>query len=125
MKRRAGPEALAKARGLAQQSPVAAASRFLAQRGHFLFAAEVFFSALAFPLLFELTLISQFSRAFSCRISFLLISVWELAYHAPSFLAKCLDCDFHLLPLLRGWEIFLVSEMVWRASPFHWMDCVR
>src|SRR2546430_15140095 len=113
MKGRAGPEVLAKARGLAQQSPVVAALRFLEQRGRFLLAAAVFFSVLAFPLLFEPTLISQFSRAFFCRISFLLISVWALAYHAALFLAKCLDCDFQLSPLLRQWVIFLRSEMVY------------
>jgi hypothetical protein len=111
MKWSAGPEVLAKAAGLAQQSPVVAALRFLAQRDRFLLAAGVFFLALAFPLLFEPTLILRFSRAFFRRIFFLLISVWTLAYYAASFL-KCFYCDFQLLPLLRRWEIFLVSEMV-------------
>jgi hypothetical protein len=111
MKWRAGPEVLTKALGLAQQSSVTAALRFRAQRGRFLLAAAVFFLALAFPLLFEPTLILRFSRAFFWWISFLLISVWMLAYHAASFL-KCFYSDFQLLPLLGRWGIFLVSEMV-------------
>ena len=97
---------------LAQQSRVAAGLLFLPRRALFLLAGAVFYSVLVFPLLFELTLISQSSRMFLCRTSFLLISVWALVWHAAYFLAKKLMCDFPLLLLLQGSETFLVSETV-------------
>ena len=103
---------MAKAVALAQQPPVAAGWRFLPWRALFLLAAAVFFSALAFPLLFDRTLISQFCRTLLCRTSFSLISVWVLACDAASFLAKHLACDFPPLLLLPESVISLVSERV-------------
>ena len=103
---------MARALVLVQQSPVVAGLRSLPWRALFLLAAAVFFSALAFPLLFDPTLISQFCRILLCLTSFSLISVWALACHAASFLAKHLACDFPPLLLLQGSEISLVSETV-------------
>jgi hypothetical protein len=81
-------------------------------RAPFLLAAAVFFSALAFPLLFDPTLILQICRMLLCPTSFSLISAPALAYDAVSFLAKHSVCDFPPLLLLQGSEISLVSETV-------------
>ncbi len=77
---------------LAQQPLVVAGLRFLPRRVLVLRAVKAFFAALAFPLLFALTLISQFSspcRMFlSLEISFSLLSVWPLACGAVSFFER-------------------------------------
>ena len=94
---------------LVQQSPVVAGLRSLPWRAPFLLAAAVFFSALAFPLLFDRTLILQICQMLPCPTSFSLISARALAYDAASFLAKHSVCDFPPLLLLQGSEISLVS----------------
>ena len=103
---------MARALVLVQQSPVVAGLRYLPCRALLLPAAAVFFSALAFPLLFDRTLILQICRRLLCSTSFLLISARALAYDAASFLAKHSVCDFPPLLLLQGSVISLLSETV-------------
>ena len=112
LKRRVEPEVVARALVLVQQSPVVAGLRSLPWRAPFLLAAAVFSSALAFPLLFDRTLILQICRMLLCPTSFSLISARALAYDAASFLAKHSVCDFPPLLLLQGSEISLVLETV-------------
>ena len=101
---------MARAPVLVQQSPVVAGLRSLPWCALFLLAAAVFFSALAFPLVFHRTLILQICRMLLCPTSFSLISARALAYDAASFLAKHSVCDFPPLLLLQGSEISLVLE---------------
>ena len=103
---------MARALVLVQQSPVVAGLRSLPRCALFLLAAAVFFSALAFPLLFDRTLILQICQMIPCPTSFSLISARVLAYDAASFLAKHSVCDFPPLLLLQGLEISLVLETV-------------
>ena len=112
LKRPADPEVGARAVALVQQSRVAVESRSLPWRSPFLLAAAVFFSALAFPLLFDPTLILQICRMLLCPTSFSLISARALAYDVASFLAKHSVCDFPPLLSLRGSEISLLLETV-------------
>src|SRR6266581_1012777 len=88
LKRRVEPEVVARALVLVQQSSVVAGLRSLPWRAPFLLAVAVFSSALAFPLLFDRTLILQICQMLPCPTSFLLISAQALAYDAASFLAK-------------------------------------
>src|SRR5436305_13712571 len=62
LKRRVEAEVVARALVLVQQSPVVAGLRSLPRCALFLLAAAVSFSALAFPLLFDRTLILQICR---------------------------------------------------------------
>ena len=119
---------MARAPVLVQQSPVVAGLRSLPWCALFLLAAAVFFSALAFPLVFDRTLILQICRMLLCPTSFSLISARALAYDAASFLAKYSVCDFPPLLLLQGSEISLVSETALQTSRFRWTAravCVR
>jgi hypothetical protein len=112
LKRRAEPEVGARAVALVQQSRVAVESRSLPWRSPFLLAAAVFFLVLAFPLLFDRTVILQVCRMLLCPTSLSLISAPALACDAASFLAKHLVYDFLPLLFLQGSEISLVSETV-------------
>ena len=111
LKRRAKPEVEGRAVAVVQQSRVAVRSRSLPWRVLFLLAA-VFFWALAFPLLFDPTLILQICQMLPCPTSFSLISARALACGAAWFLAKHSVCDFPPLFLLQGSEISLVLETV-------------
>src|SRR5215471_17532260 len=112
LKRCVEPEVVARALVLVQQSPVVAGLRALLSRALFLLAAVVFFLALAFPLLFDPTLILQICQMLPCPTSFSLISARALACGAAWFLAKHSVCDFPPLFLLQGSEISLVLETV-------------
>ena len=110
LKRCVEPEVAARALVLVQRSPVVAGLRSLLWRALLLLAAVVFFSALAFPLLFDPTWILQICQMLPCPTSFSQISARALACDAAWFLAKHSVCDFPPLLLLQGSEISLVSE---------------
>ena len=105
---------------LVRQSPVVAGLPSLPWHALFLLAPRAFFSALAFPLLFDPTLILQICQMLLCPASFSLISARALACDAAWFLAKHSVCDFPPLLLLQGLEISLVLETVWQTSRCRW-----